>query len=177
MKRLFPLLFCLLMGMAGCSSPAPSDAPPVSSDEPPVALANPMHPRESPDFTDPLGFEIGAFPTLDDTVTLERCWLIADEVAQLDLLFTDGQEGTLRVARDAGEDISGVYSQFEKVRTETVGVVEVEISESTNGGPALLRWLENGYRFTLYFPAAQTELVEQTAAAFPGNIPLAIAGS
>ena len=162
MKRQNLAICCaaLLLLTTGCSSQpsSTSSGNSSSSSSEEAQQPNPMVSYETPDFTEVAGFSLSNLPERDD-VTLDQCWLIDEAVAQLDFLFEEELEGTLRVAKGEDQDISGISNlEFESDSIQDYDGVQVRIQESA-GGPALATWNRYGYTFSLYLEQTQMGLL------------------
>ena len=140
--------------IADCSQVALKEKAPGEEPEDPgsAQLPNPMEEFSNPDFTQQAGFAISELPSAEDLV-IQHIWLIDNRIAQVDYL-AEGQEVTLRVAVDTGEDISGVYGEtYEETSTQEDEGRMVTLRNSA-GGPALATWTHQGYAFSLWIPHA-----------------------
>ena len=139
------------------SGASQSESGSESSQSSQAQIPSPVTPYDTPDFTDAAGFAVTGFPE-DEDIHLEECSLIDSTVAQLTFTVEEGTTGVLRVAKDTGEDISGVYTTFEEESTDDYDGVSVTYRASA-GGPYLVTWVRDGYAYSLYFEHAPMGMV------------------
>ncbi len=157
MKKLIALFAItgLMFALAACGGGATGSGSSSSEDASPQ-IPNPVVEYENTDFTEDAGFAVTAYP-----YTVVRSSLIGGTVAEITFETAPETTVVLRVGKDDGTEIHGIFSAIEKEEvlqvTAGTGTVDVTYFEYDEGAVYAV-WKTGGFSYVLYIGAGTEDV-------------------